>query len=112
MYKQDWALNLLRSPAQNPWHYEYSPEMVEMIGWYAIKQKPIQSKYFWFIFWRYGSFRTCKAEVPELDYIEGSSAWLSNDIRIEAMYNVSAHLLPWYYQQNWVGFMVRTISVI
>ena len=40
-------------------------------------------------------------EIPKLDYIAFSSAWLSNFTRSEVMHNMSVHQLPQYYQQ-WI----------
>ena len=59
-------------------------------------------KYFLLLLQCYGSVQISKALVPGLNFIACPSVWLLNHIWCEAMHNLLAHHLLWYYQSLWV----------
>ena len=60
----------------------------------------------------YGPVQIHKTEVPESNYVAHSYMWLSNHPQNEAMYNISVHQLPQYYQPQQVPSIGWTALVM
>ena len=69
------------------------PSHLVTVLW-SIVPLPIAQKCFWLLRGHYDPVRTCKEQVPDLDYVAHSSVHLSNLTWSEIKHNVSVHHLP------------------